>query len=84
MCLLVSGHGDPDVLDLDVEPGKLVEVVVDGICQIDQHVAAPINGQGHPHPVGPLDEPYTYAAIHGTATLRAEGAGELRDVLAVK
>jgi PPOX class probable F420-dependent enzyme len=32
----------------------------------------------------PPDEPYTYAAIHGTATLRAEGAGELRDVLAVK
>jgi hypothetical protein len=34
--------------------------------------------------LSPPDEPYTFAAINGTATMRAEGASELRDALAVK
>ncbi|MGE2732785.1 TIGR03618 family F420-dependent PPOX class oxidoreductase [Mycolicibacterium vaccae] len=34
--------------------------------------------------LSPPDEPYTYAAIYGTATLSAEGGHELRDALAVK
>ncbi len=34
--------------------------------------------------LNPPEEPHTYAAIHGTATLRAEGGRELRDALAVK
>ncbi|QWF77709.1 TIGR03618 family F420-dependent PPOX class oxidoreductase [Amycolatopsis sp. CA-230715] len=34
--------------------------------------------------VSPSDAPYTYAAIHGTATLGTEGTEELRDRLAVK
>ncbi|GAA1948212.1 TIGR03618 family F420-dependent PPOX class oxidoreductase [Amycolatopsis minnesotensis] len=34
--------------------------------------------------VSPSDAPYTYAAIHGTATMRADGTEELRDRLAVK
>lgn len=34
--------------------------------------------------LSPPDEPYTYAAIYGTATLHADGGHELRDTLAVK
>lgn len=34
--------------------------------------------------LSPPDEPYTYAAIHGTATLHAEGGHQLRDALAIK
>jgi PPOX class probable F420-dependent enzyme len=34
--------------------------------------------------LSPPDEPYTYAAIHGKATLHADGASELRDALALK
>lgn len=34
--------------------------------------------------LSPPDEPYTYAAIHGAATLHTEGGPELRDALAVK
>ncbi|WP_028933241.1 TIGR03618 family F420-dependent PPOX class oxidoreductase [Pseudonocardia spinosispora] len=34
--------------------------------------------------VSPPEEPYTYAAIRGTATLSDEGATELRDALAIK
>ncbi|WP_051581315.1 TIGR03618 family F420-dependent PPOX class oxidoreductase [Pseudonocardia acaciae] len=34
--------------------------------------------------VSPPDEPYTYAALHGTAALAAEGARQLRDTLAHK
>jgi PPOX class probable F420-dependent enzyme len=34
--------------------------------------------------LNPPDEPYTYAAIHGTATMQAQGGGELRDALALK
>lgn len=34
--------------------------------------------------LSPPEEPYTYAAIYGTATLRAEGGHKLRDALAVK
>ncbi|AKS31543.1 TIGR03618 family F420-dependent PPOX class oxidoreductase [Mycolicibacterium goodii] len=34
--------------------------------------------------LSPPDEPYTYAAIYGTATLHSEGGHQLRDALAVK
>jgi PPOX class probable F420-dependent enzyme len=34
--------------------------------------------------VCPPDQPYTYAAIHGTATLGTEGGHRLRDALAIK
>ncbi|WP_198961474.1 TIGR03618 family F420-dependent PPOX class oxidoreductase [Pseudonocardia sp. MH-G8] len=32
----------------------------------------------------PPEAPYTYAAVHGRATMREDGAGALRDALAVK
>ncbi|HTF53966.1 MAG TPA: TIGR03618 family F420-dependent PPOX class oxidoreductase [Pseudonocardia sp.] len=34
--------------------------------------------------VSPPEEPYSYAAIQGTASLRAEGSRELRDALALR
>lgn len=34
--------------------------------------------------LSPPDEPYTYAVIHGKATLHTEGGHQLRDALAVK
>ena len=34
--------------------------------------------------VSPPEAPYSYAAIHGTTTLRADGSSALRDALAIK